>query len=170
MKIIALSVVGAAAAVTLSACGAGSGYTAATTQPAGGTSSTGGLHTATTSLGRVVVDAQGRTVYVLTADSMNHATCDASCQHYWPPTAPGRTSGVTAKVASTQLPGGGTTDTVGGLPVYTYSGDQRAGDANGEGVNEFGGVWYAVSPSGAPVTGAASGSASSAPAYHPHGY
>ena len=86
MKIIALSVLGAAAALTLSACGGSSSSTTATQQGASAaTTSARGLHVASTSLGRVVVDAQGRTVYVLSADSTNHATCDASCQHYWPP-------------------------------------------------------------------------------------
>ena len=171
MKIIALSVVGAAAAVTLSACGAGSGYTAATTQPAGGTSSTGGLHTATTSLGRVVVDAQGRTVYLLTADSHDHATCDAGCQQYWPPvSAAGGGPGLSAHVGSAALPGGGTTATVAGHPVYTYVGDHKPGDVTGEGVATFGGTWYALSSSGTPVTTPGGSSGSSSPAYQPHGY
>ena len=166
MKIPALLAVGAVSALTLSACGSSS---SATTAPQGaaasGTTSAHGFHVASTSLGRVVVDAQGRTVYLLTADSMNHATCDAGCQQYWPPVAAGRGSGVTAKVASTALPGGGSTATVGGRPVYTYSGDQNAGDVNGEGVNEFGGTWYAISPTGTPVTEAPA-SGSSSPAYH----
>ncbi len=172
MNIPALLAVGAVSALTLSACGSSS--STATTQqgaaPSGATSAHG-LHVASTSLGRVIVDAQGRTVYLLTADSMNHATCDASCQHYWPPVPSGHGSGVTATIASTALPGGGTTGTVAGLPVYTYSGDHQAGDVNGEGVDEFGGTWYAVSPSGTPITHAgAASSSSSAPAYPGRGY
>jgi predicted lipoprotein with Yx(FWY)xxD motif len=171
MNIPALLAVGAVSALTLSACGSSS-YTAAPQAAApSGTTSAHGFHVASTSLGRVVVDAQGRTVYMLTADSMNHATCDAGCQQYWPPAPTGHGSGVTAKVAATALPGGGSTATVGGRPVYTYSGDQNAGDVNGEGVNEFGGTWYAISPTGTPVTQAgAAGSSSSAPAYQPHSY
>lgn len=129
-----------------------------------GTTSAHGFHVASTSLGRVVVDAQGRTVYLLTADGMNHATCDASCQQYWPPVPAAHGSGVTAKIATTALPGGGTTATVGGRPVYTYIGDHTAGDVTGEGVATFGGTWYALSPSGTPVTKAPAGSSSSSPA------
>ena len=86
MKIPALLAVGAVSALTLSACGSSSSTTTAQQgATSSGTTSAHGLHVASTSLGRVVVDAQGRTVYLLTADSTNHATCDASCQHYWPP-------------------------------------------------------------------------------------
>jgi len=77
-------------------------------------------------------------------------------------------AGVSAKVGSTATPGGPKTATVAGHPVYTFSGDQAPGDVNGEGLNDFGGVWYAVSPSGAAVTAAGSQSSpsqSSAPGY-----
>ncbi|MFZ2012332.1 MAG: hypothetical protein WAV00_00735 [Nocardioides sp.] len=171
MKIIALSVLAAAAALTLAACGGSSSSTTATQQGASaGTTSARGLHVATTSLGRVVVDAQGRTVYLLTADSMNHATCNASCQGYWPPVPSGHGAGLSAEVASTALPGGGRTVTVGGWPVYTYVGDHNPGDVSGEGVNTFGGIWYAVSPSGTPVKQAGGASPSSSPSYQRHGY
>ena len=80
---------------------------------------------------------------------------------------------VTAKVGSTATPSGTMIATVAGHPVYTFSGDQEPGDVNGEGLQDFGGVWYAVSPSGTAVT-AASGSSSSTssptPPYSGRGY
>jgi predicted lipoprotein with Yx(FWY)xxD motif len=172
MKIYSLAAVAAVSVVTLSACGSGSSSSTAT-QPsssAKGAAATDGLHVASTSLGKVVVDGQGRTVYMLSADSKNHATCDASCQHYWPPTPAGKASGVAAAVGSTALPGGGSTQTVGGWPVYTYSGDQNPGDVNGEGINEFGGIWYAVSTNGTPVKAGGSSSPSSSSGYTNGGY
>jgi hypothetical protein len=76
---------------------------------------------------------------------------------------------VTAKVASTATTGGSKIATVGGWPVYTFIQDQKPGDVTGEGMANFGGVWYAVSPSGQPVKAAGgsspSASTSSAPAY-----
>jgi hypothetical protein len=45
-----------------------------------------------------------------------------------------------------------------GHPLYLFSGDTKAGDTNGEGVNAFGGMWYAVSPAGNQVAGSSSGS------------
>ena len=65
----------------------------------------------------------------------------------------------------------GTTQvTYNGHPVYTFSKDTKAGDVNGEGINAFGGIWYAAGPSGDPVlasstSGSGSGSSSTPPGY-----
>jgi predicted lipoprotein with Yx(FWY)xxD motif len=167
MKIPALMAVAAASLLTLSACGSSSSTTA-TPAGGGGASSapaTGsGLHVADTSLGKVLVDANGRTVYMFSPDSSGKSTCDSSCLQYWPPVAPGKAaSTVTGKVASTSTTAGGKIATVAGWPLYTFIQDQQPGDVAGEGFNDFGGVWYAVSPSGQPVKGAGSSSSSSAP-------
>jgi predicted lipoprotein with Yx(FWY)xxD motif len=131
------------------------------------------LHVASTSLGKVLVDASGHTVYVLSADGPNHSTCSSSCLQLWPGVAPGSHAGLAAKVGSTATPGGPMTATVAGHPVYTFSGDQSPGDVKGEGLQDFGGVWYAVSPSGAAVTAAAASSSptsSQTPPYSGRGY
>ena len=121
-----------------------------------------GLHVASTSLGDVLVDSAGRTVYMLTADSPGHSSCSSACLAYWPPVAPAsHTSTVTAKVATTTTPSGAKIATAGGWPLYTFVQDQKPGDVTGEGVATFGGIWYAVSPSGQPVTGSASSPSSS---------
>ena len=162
MKTLAILAVGATAALTLSACG-GSGSTTATPAATGSASSpAAGLHVAATSLGDVLVDSAGRTVYMLTADSPGHSSCSSACLAYWPPVAPaGHASTVTAKVATTTTPSGAKIATVGGWPLYTFVQDQKPGDVTGEGVATFGGTWYAVSPSGKPVTGSASSPSSS---------
>jgi predicted lipoprotein with Yx(FWY)xxD motif len=147
MKTPVLMAIAAAPLFLVSACGSSSSTTA--TSPSGGAS---GLHVASTSLGRVLVDASGRTVYTFTADSSGHSTCSAACLQYWPAVSPGHASTtVTAKVASTPTTDGSTVATVGGWPVYTFIQDQQPGDVTGEGISNFGGVWYAVSPSGQPV-------------------
>src|SRR6185503_13390168 len=80
-----------------------------TSAPAGSASPTttavaGALGTAQTTLGRVLVDHRGRTVYLLTADSPGHSTCNAACLKFWPPvaatgtTAPASVPGVAATV------------------------------------------------------------------------
>jgi predicted lipoprotein with Yx(FWY)xxD motif len=170
MKIPALMTVAAASLLTLSACGSSSSSTPAA--PAAGNGGGGttpaaasGLHVADTSLGKVLVDANGRTVYMFSPDSSGKSTCDSSCLQYWPPVAPGKAaSTVTGKVASTTTTAGGKIATVAGWPLYTFISDQQPGDVAGEGFNDFGGVWYAVSPSGQPVKGAGASSSSSAPA------
>lgn len=166
MKIYSLAAVAAASLLTLSACGSGSSSSStsagAQTQPSTTpASSSGGLHVATTSLGKVVVDGQGRTVYMLTADHGGHSTCSTACLQYWPPVAPGKASGLGAKVGATSTTSGGQTATVGQWPVYTYVGDQKPGDVTGEGIANFGGTWYAVSPNGTPVKAGGSSSSSS---------
>jgi predicted lipoprotein with Yx(FWY)xxD motif len=166
MKIPALAALAAASALTLTACGNNnSNGTAADTTGSGGagSSSVTGLAVASTSLGRTLVDGQGMTLYVLSADGMNKSTCSASCLQFWPASAPGGTSAIKAKTGQTTTPDGTPIATVAGHPVYTFSKDQQPGDVNGEGLQEFGGTWYAVSPSGKPLTGGTGGSSPSSP-------
>jgi predicted lipoprotein with Yx(FWY)xxD motif len=159
-----------ALAATLAACGTTNGTAEGGSGGAAASASGAVLSAATTSLGPILVDANGFTVYMLTSDSRGHATCDAQCLNYWPAvsakSAPAHVAGVSAPIGSTALPGGGTTLTAGGLPLYTFIKDKSPGDVSGQGVKEFGGVWYAVSPSGKPVRSAPGpgSSASSSPA------
>lgn len=160
MKIPALAGLLAAAAVTLSACGSSSSGTTATPQAQPAANTGGGLHVASTSLGKVLVDGSGRTVYLLTADGRNASTCAGTCLAVWPAVAPGHGK-VGVPLGSTKTPDGTATATVAGQPVYTFSGDQGAGDVNGQGLQEFGGTWYAVSAQGTAVTSASSGTGNS---------
>jgi predicted lipoprotein with Yx(FWY)xxD motif len=154
---------GATAAVLLAAaCGNSSPATAVAGAGASRAASSGpALHVATTSLGPVLVNSKGFTVYLLTADRPGHSTCSAQCLQYWPlvPGAAGAASakGVTAPLAVTKATSGAPMETAGGWPLYTFFKDEAPGDVTGEGVKTFGGTWYAVSPSGAPVTGPAPG-------------
>lgn len=174
MKTLAILAVGATAALTLSACGGSSSTTAspgASGTTSGSATPAAGLHVASTSLGHVLVDSSGRTVYMLTADSPGHSSCSSACLAYWPPVAPGaKASTVTAKVASTTASNGSKIVTAGGWPLYTFIQDQKPGDVTGEGVATYGGVWYAVSPSGQPVKGSGASTSSSAAVPQGGGY
>jgi predicted lipoprotein with Yx(FWY)xxD motif len=116
---------------------------------------------ATTSLGPVLVDSKGFTVYMLTADTKGHSTCSAQCLQFWPlvPAPAGAgvppVKGVSAALATTTATNGASMVTAGGWPLYTFVKDTAPGQVAGEGVKTFGGTWYAVSPTGAPVTAAA---------------
>jgi predicted lipoprotein with Yx(FWY)xxD motif len=169
MKIPALTALLAGSALALAACGgASSGNSAGST--AGGPAAGGGnaaspsrgagIHVATTSLGKVLVDRNGMTVYLLTADGRNHSTCGSDCLQFWPAVTSSQGK-LSVPVSSTKTPAGTPTATVAGQPVYTFSLDHGPGDVNGEGISEFGGTWYAVSPTGQAVMGAQSGSSSS---------
>ena len=171
MKIPALAALAAASALTLTACGNNnSNGTATDTNASGGpgSSSAAGLSVASTSLGRVLVDGQGMTLYVLSADGMNKSTCSPTCLQFWPASAPGGTSKIQASTGQTTTPDGTPIATVAGHPVYTFSKDHQPGDVNGEGLQEFGGTWYAVSPSGKPVTGGTGGSSHSSSSSSPY--
>ncbi|MGZ4800955.1 MAG: COG4315 family predicted lipoprotein [Acidimicrobiia bacterium] len=141
------------AVVVLAACGSSSSSTKASTN--GNSSSTSASSTAAGSLvlktatipnvGKVLVDANGKTVYTLTNNGAMVA-CTGSCLTAWPPVL--LPSGDTTASGAKDL--GVVEDTMGkqvtssGLPLYTFSGDATAGTANGEGLASFGGTWHVV--------------------------
>jgi predicted lipoprotein with Yx(FWY)xxD motif len=107
-----------------------------------------------TSLGNILVNSSGRTLYEFTRDHANRNSCAAisGCSAVWPslkvsgrPTAG---SGVKASLLSTTS---GNQVTYAGHPLYTYSGDGGPGKISYVGVSTFGGTWYAVNASGGPV-------------------
>ncbi|HET7355711.1 MAG TPA: hypothetical protein VFJ09_03445 [Nocardioidaceae bacterium] len=151
----------AGAALVLAACGSSAstgGQQGGTTNAAAGGGGTG-IHVAKTSLGKVLVDSNGFTVYTFTSDSTNKSTCDAACLHFWPAVSPSgaKASGVMAKLGQTQDTSGSPIATVNGMPVYNYSGDHNPGDVAGQNSNKFGGHWYVVSPAGQPITSSGGG-------------
>jgi predicted lipoprotein with Yx(FWY)xxD motif len=97
-------------------------------------------------VGRVVVDAQGRTLYRFTAEAQGRPVCTGACVKTWPPATVRDDSDLPAHVATVDRPdGGGRQLTYDGHPLYRYAGDHSSDDANGEGV---GGQWYVVKASG----------------------
>jgi predicted lipoprotein with Yx(FWY)xxD motif len=192
LRHIRLGALSLAALFVLSSCGGGSsssgassggaasgggssgGTSSAGVKAAGATKATAALQVHHTSLGNVLVNGQGMTVYMLTADKPGHSSCSTQCLGYWPPvppTKPGTLHGISAKVATTQSMAGKPMATAGGWPLYTYVGDHAPGDTTGEGIRTFGGVWYAVSPSGQPVkAGSSAGSSSSGSSGGGYGY
>jgi predicted lipoprotein with Yx(FWY)xxD motif len=102
-----------------------------------------------TSLGSVLTDAQGRTLYALTQDTNGTPTCTGACAKAWPPAlvtgTPTAGPGVTAAVSVVPAPGGGTMLKAGKWPLYRFAGDAAPGDVNGQG---SGGVWFAVGADG----------------------
>jgi predicted lipoprotein with Yx(FWY)xxD motif len=154
-----IRLLGATAAVLLaSACGSTTATPGTGASPTSAATSGGALGVRTTSLGPVVVDAKGFTVYLLTADRPGHSSCSAQCLVYWPlvPAPAGTTvpsvTGINAALAETKAISGASMVTAAGWPLYTFVKDKAPGDVTGQGVKAFGGTWYAVSPSGAAIT------------------
>ena len=96
-----------------------------------------------------------KTLYLFEADSMNKSNRSGGCLSLWPPVmANGQAtagSGVTAGMIGTATDSSQVT--YAGHPLYWFSADTKAGDTNGEGLTDFGGAWYAISPAGKAVEG-----------------
>jgi predicted lipoprotein with Yx(FWY)xxD motif len=106
-----------------------------------------------TSLGKILVDGQGRTLYLFEKDTSTSSTCYGACASAWPPYstsgAPQPGSGVTAALLGSTARTDHTTEVIyHGHPLYTFTGDQKPGDTTGEGSKAFGASWYVVAPSG----------------------
>lgn len=104
-----------------------------------------------TDLGDVVVDAKGMTAYVFDKDvaGSGSSACTGDCQKLWMavPAASDQpvAVGIIAPVGVITGAGGGKQVTIGGLPVYTYTGDKAPGDTNGQ---LFKDLWHAITPFG----------------------
>ena len=153
-RVSAFVALGAAAVIALAACGGSSSSSSSkstTTKKSTGTAAAAGTAVVKTAksatLGTIVVDSTGKTVYTLTNGSQQVA-CSGACLQVWPavslPAGTTKATGSGVKnVAAT-----GTQVTINGAPVYTFSGDGSAGSTNGEGINSFGGTWHVVKASG----------------------
>jgi predicted lipoprotein with Yx(FWY)xxD motif len=102
---------------------------------------------------KIVVDAHGRTLYALSPETTHHLLCKSSeCLSAWPPlTVHSRKGKLTAgpgvhgRLGILRRSDGMLQVTLGGLPLYRFSGDSGRGTANGEGIKSFGGTWHVIS-------------------------
>jgi predicted lipoprotein with Yx(FWY)xxD motif len=110
----------------------------------------------TTKVGKVLVAANGRTLYLFTADKDKKSTCYGQCVGYWPPLIGAKaTVGAGLKASllgTTKRRGGKLQVTYGGHPLYFFAQDKKAGDVNGQGFVHFGGTWWVVSAAGKKIT------------------
>jgi len=109
-----------------------------------------------TALGKVLVDARGRTLYLFEKDKQGMSACYGACTGYWPPllspAKPRPGNGVRASLLGlTRRTDGKRQVTYAGHPLYTFFGDKRANQATGEGLTDFGAAWDVVSASGRAV-------------------
>jgi predicted lipoprotein with Yx(FWY)xxD motif len=114
-------------------------------------------------LGNILVDSQGRTVYMFGADSGETSACTGACAAAWPPVqatgTPMAGDGANAALVATTSRSDGANQVIyNGHPLYTFVGDHQAGDTNGQGRVAFGGSWSALSPAGVPIAAPAANS------------
>ena len=153
-RVSAFVALGAAAVIALAACGGSSNSSSSkstTTKKSTGTAAAAGtavVKTANSStLGTIVVDSTGKTVYTLTNGSQQ-VPCSGACLQVWPAVSlPAGTTKATGTGVS-NVAAMGTQVTINGAPVYTFSGDTAAGATNGEGITSFGGTWHVVKAGG----------------------
>jgi predicted lipoprotein with Yx(FWY)xxD motif len=129
-------------------------------QTGGSTPSTSGgpavVMTKTGSAGTYLTDGSGKSLYLFAADSGGKSVCTGACAGAWPPLTttgkPTAGSGATASMLTTFTRSDGTTQVVyNGHPLYYYVADSAPGQTTGQGLNQFGGLWWLVSPAGAAI-------------------
>jgi predicted lipoprotein with Yx(FWY)xxD motif len=133
-------------AVGLAGCGNGSSNNGSGTAADSSTVKVG-----TSSLGAVLTDGAGLTLYLYTPDGKNVSNCTGGCLAQWPvfEGKPAAGDGADAALIGTTTRNDGTTQaTYAGHPLYYYALDKSAGDVAGQGV---GNVWYALDATGSPV-------------------
>jgi predicted lipoprotein with Yx(FWY)xxD motif len=148
---------------SLAACGSstdGAGSTPAPTPSSAAPAPTGGgatsatmVATASTSLGTILVDGSGMTLYMYTKDTQGAgaSTCEGECLAAWPALVgmPGAGTGVDAgKLGSFTRADGTTQASYNGWPLYFWVQDKVPGDTTGQGVNN---VWYVLDAQGEPI-------------------
>ena len=146
-----------AAALLLSGCG-GSGNDATEDRAAAsapGESAAPVLTTRDSDLGEIVVDADGRTVYVFDEDEpgSGKSVCTDECADTWPavaavnetPTA----DGLVGELGTIEREDGTLQVTLDGRPLYLFAGDGSAGDVTGQGVD---GTWFVIGGDGEKIT------------------
>jgi predicted lipoprotein with Yx(FWY)xxD motif len=167
MKRLLILVLAAAVAVVVAGCGSGSGSgsggaSSSSTQTAGSSSQKATVATSDSSLGTILVAADGKTLYLFEKDTSTKSTCSGACAKAWPPLtvsgSPTAGDGVDQSKLGTTMRADGTTQvTYAGHPLYFFYKDQSAGDTNGQGVDGFGAKWWVVGPSGQKIEKSSSG-------------
>jgi predicted lipoprotein with Yx(FWY)xxD motif len=170
---------GVLAALVLAACSGGSGGSAqqpaeqqqpppqpayTTTPPAqqpAQPGAAGGFKVARSQYGAILTDAQGRTLYGFANDAQGKSTCYQQCAQAWPPVvaqAPPQGGQGLNPALLTAVPrqDGSMQVMYGKWPLYYFSGDQQAGQTNGQGSK---GIWWLVAPTGKLVKAANAGGA-----------
>jgi predicted lipoprotein with Yx(FWY)xxD motif len=170
---VSFGVVAVAIAAVVAIIVATSGGVAKSARPAVAAAS--GISVKQTPLGKTLVDADGRVLYLFEADKRDQSTLSAAGRAIWPPltaaTKPAAGGGVSAsEITLIKRAGLGSHVAYNGHPLYYYVGDHGPGQTTGQGLNQFGALWYVLSPAGtaiasAPTTPAPSSGSSSANGY-----
>jgi predicted lipoprotein with Yx(FWY)xxD motif len=147
-------------ALAIAACGGG-GAATASSAPKTSTDPSATVGVANSSLGSILVNSNGRTLYLFKADVGGKSACTGACAAAWPPlvatSKPTAGAGLTPSKLGTSARSDGTQQvTYNGHPLYLFVKDTKAGQTNGQGVTAFGAAWFALTPSGTQAAAPAS--------------
>ena len=106
--------------------------------------------------GSALVNGDGMPLYVFSLDTGGTSACKDDCAAEWVPLAtqgtPAAGDGVDATMLGTITRDDGTMQvTYNGHPLYTFVNDTAPGDATGQGMDDFDGIWNLISPAGEPI-------------------
>jgi predicted lipoprotein with Yx(FWY)xxD motif len=175
-RMMTVPVLALAVLLVTSACGGGSsgGNNAKVTTNSGSNQSNSSAQGAAVTThsgpnGVYLTDASGRTLYLWKADTSTSSNCNGTCAGSWPPFTTSGSPSASGKATQSML---GTTKrndgsmqvTYNGHPLYYYAGDSAPGDMNGQGSNQYGALWWMVTPTGNAITAKGSGAGSPSPA------
>jgi predicted lipoprotein with Yx(FWY)xxD motif len=175
-------------ALVLAACGGGSS-SSSSSETSAGTSGSATKETETvkappnaeegttfvslgnvSSLGQVLVDSKGMTLYEFAKDNGTESSCYGECAKAWPPLLtegePQPSNGASAsELGTTERKDGTVQVTYAGHPLYGFVGDKSPGEANGNGVSAFGAEWFALAGNGEQPEGSGQSESSSRGGY-----
>jgi predicted lipoprotein with Yx(FWY)xxD motif len=153
-------------ALAVAACGGAAATASRAASTSTSTAKTSSAASATvgvvnSGLGSIIVDSQGRTLYLWQADAGPRSSCSGACAAAWPPLlstgAPIAGSGAKAALlGTTKRSDGAEQVTYNQHPLYLFTGDTAPGQTTGQGSTGFGARWYVLSPGGNQITGSAS--------------
>jgi predicted lipoprotein with Yx(FWY)xxD motif len=176
---VLLGAVGGGAVAVVAACGSSGGSampgTTGSTTPAAtphAAAPAAGAHAAAgttltvrqTSLGMILTDSRGFTLYAFAADKGTMSACSGACATAWPPVTTSSanvavTGGASKSlVGETTRAGGARQLTYAGHPLYLFQGDHSAGSTSGQGLEAFGARWNVLTPAGMDVSSPTAGS------------
>ena len=102
-----------------------------------------------TTLGKYLIAANGRTLYRYTKDARNTSNCSGSCMANWSPySIPGdipigAPTGIVGQIGAIRRADKMMQLTYKGVPLYFFRGDTKAGGTKGQGI---GGMWFVIKP------------------------
>ncbi len=111
--------------------------------------------TADTTLGKVLADKKGMTLYIFDKDVPGKSSCKDKCATAWPPIMACSSAKETGKLSIIMRGYGSMQWAYDKMPLYGCFKDKKPGDVTGDGVRD---VWHVVHPAGTGARGSGSGS------------